>query len=103
MTDPLQQAVEVLARALCREDLIIPDLAHRTLEHQADYKASASLILAEIAPMIEAAEREACAKVADQYHADAVKWAQEQVWFTGEPRETDSSRIAAAIRERGKA
>jgi hypothetical protein len=45
-----QDAVEVLAKALCKEDLVLPDFAQRTQQHQEDYRVSARAILAALAP-----------------------------------------------------
>jgi hypothetical protein len=49
----------------------------------------------------EKAEREACATVADEYHAAALAWAK-NIRGLEDIAETDSSRIAAAIRKRGE-
>lgn len=46
-----------------------------------------------------AAETERCAKIADRYHAQAMEWVKSQPWLKDHTGETDSSRIAAAIRE----
>jgi hypothetical protein len=50
MTDR-DKAVELLARALCNEDLVANDFDRRTPEHQADYRKSAAALLAQIAPL----------------------------------------------------
>lgn len=58
-------------------------------------------VLAEL-PEVQAlirAETERCAGIADKYHAQAMEWAKSQDWLKGHTGETDSSRIAAAIRE----
>jgi len=46
-----------------------------------------------------AEERERAAKVADSFHAEAVEWAKTVGWLDKLIDETDSSRIAAAIRK----
>ncbi len=54
--------------------------------------------LPEVLALIDA-EREWCAKVADKFHNEAIRWAKSQPWLVGHGEETDSSRIAAAIRK----
>lgn len=97
MTDPMQTAVEVLARALPR---VTMDAS----------RVSAAALLAEIAPLIRAEEREACAKVADERSAAyAHHWPKlAEVIGEGNPAvkmmqacQEDAAHIAAAIRQRG--
>lgn len=94
MTD-MQTAVEVLARALwCRENLPRPEIGFIPPEDHA------RALLAEIAPLIRADEREACAMVAERRRYSC---------NTGSPmldmanagRTEEASEIAAAIRQRG--
>ena len=112
MTDPMQQAVEVLARALwlAEEGHAVNYPADATpvtaigLMSQAVQleliEKRATALLAEIAPLIRADEREQCAKVAERRRYSC---------NTGSPmldmanagRTEEASEIAAAIRQRG--
>ena len=79
----MQTAVEVLARALPR---VTMDAS----------RVSAAALLAEIAPLIRAEEREQCAKVADREAKDGGSRDEyDQGWCRG------ASVVAAAIRQRG--
>ena len=98
MTD-MTQAVEVLARAL----------ANASARGQEPYvfTTRARALLAEIAPLLVAEEREACAKVAEDAaearkleHALAPKTSEAYQFALHRMRE--ASAIAATIRERGR-
>ena len=105
MTD-MTQAVEVLARALAR----VSDLGdtYRMVEHM---MPKARALLAEIAPLLAAEEREACAKVADDRAATFEKHIPKMTEILGHENAAvkmmqacaeDGYCIADAIRERGR-
>lgn len=114
MGDPMEQSVEVLARAFScdtqeewseRENFPDASAGAET------FRVAARAVLAEIAPLLVQAEREACAKVADErakvYAEEGGKLASvlgEEVTVVKiiTALEEENIRIAAAILERGR-
>jgi len=50
------EQIELVARALCYEDVVSPDFDRRTPEHQADYRKTATALLDQIAAAIRKQE-----------------------------------------------
>ena len=84
MTDPTEKATEVLARTMAN--------ASGRRQEPYVFRDQARVLLAEIAPLLVAEEREACAKV-----ADGIGCGREL-----SVRDLVARRIAAAIRGRGR-
>lgn len=111
MTDPMQTAVEVLARELsCDTEEEWADRVNwpEAAAGAETFRVEARRILAEIAPLIRAEESEACAKLADA-EADMRRTQQQDAKRRNAPKEARDFEsmaiaaiyIAAAIRQRG--
>ena len=66
-----------------------------------DHPDYTQYIRADAVDAMLAAEREACAVIAYDFHAKAIEWAKNVRGLEQHIVDTDSSRIAAAIRKRG--